>query len=64
MLLESILITFRSLVTGQVMCIKLLTYSQDYTSEDYKKLLKKIDRYLLPLMYVHPSLPGLLANGY
>lgn len=26
----------------------------DYTPEEYKKLLKKIDRYLLPLMFVSP----------
>ncbi|KAK0099519.1 hypothetical protein ONS95_000248 [Cadophora gregata] len=30
----------------------MLTYRQDYTPEEYKKLLKKIDRYLLPLMWV------------
>lgn len=26
-----------------------------YTEEDYKKLTKKIDRYLIPLMYVYKA---------
>jgi len=58
-LLGLILVSFRYLGTGLVMCSKLLTYRQDYTSEDYKKLLKKIDRYLLPLMYVRPVFSGI-----
>lgn len=41
-----------ALYSHTMMYSNCLLFSADYTPEQYNKLLKKIDRYLLPLMYV------------